>query len=107
LIYFLILAALFTAGGDIVAIAGPEFALVYAADLALYFDLLMVAALVAANVRLRMTVQTVRSFARHSFIAGAATGGQRSHTGLRGVSQGPNRLINDSDGSGRGFILAA
>jgi len=107
LIYFLILAALFTAGGDIVAIAGPEFALVYAADLALYFDLLMVAALVAANVRLRMTVQTVRSFASTLIHRGRRN--WRPEVPHRTARSKPRAKSadNDSDGSGRGFILAA
>ena len=63
LLYVVIVAVLFTAGLDLVAILGPDFALVYAADLALYVDFLMVAVLVAATTRLKITAQSIQAVA--------------------------------------------
>jgi hypothetical protein len=107
LIYFLIVAGLFTVGGEVVAMVGPEFALVYAADLALYVDFLVVAALVAANTRLRLTFQSFRAFVsrlRHS-------GRRNPRPGIskraRRSTQPRRPADNDSDDSWVAFRSAA
>lgn len=63
LFYFLIVAGLFTAGGEVFAVLGPEVVLLYAADLAFYLDLVIVVSLAAATSRLKLTLGAVRSHA--------------------------------------------
>jgi len=97
LLYVVIVAVLFTAGLDVVAILGPDFALVYAADLALYVDFLMVAVLVAATTRLKVTAQSIQAIAlqlwRRASRSARAKARQRE-TRTRTVA---NRADNDSD----------
>ena len=99
LLYILIVAGLFTFGVEVVAMVGPEFALVYAADLALYVDSLAVTALVAANTRLRLTFQSFCAFVSRLRQPGRRNLRPRIRRRARRTTQPRRSADNDSDDS--------
>ena len=58
--YFLLIAGFAAAGGEVFAVLGPEVVLMYAADVALYLDLVIVSSLVAAASRFKVSLACVR-----------------------------------------------
>ena len=58
-LYLIIICVLLLAGGEVLVMIGPEAAMVYAADLALYFDVVAAVTVLTAVNRLKATVRLV------------------------------------------------
>jgi hypothetical protein len=60
-IYLIILCGMLLAGGQLLLMMGIEFAIVYAADLALYLDIVAATSVMAGVTRLKATIRLVRA----------------------------------------------
>ena len=58
-IYLIIICGMLLAGGEVLLMMGPEFALMYAADLALYFDAVAAISVLTVVTRVKATVRLV------------------------------------------------
>ena len=60
LIFALVMIGLMLAGGEVIAVLGPDFAVVYALDVSLYIDFLVVAVTLASVARTKSGVAALR-----------------------------------------------
>jgi hypothetical protein len=60
-LYFIIITAMVIGGGEMILVLGPEFMMLYAADLALYLDVMAVSYLLAAVAKVKAAVLAVRT----------------------------------------------
>lgn len=99
-LYFVIVTAMFLAGGEIIVIIGPDLLILYAADLALYLDALLFTywAVVAVNVKIAVGAVRTRLSSWYSGVYrlfGAASR-ERSSRKRTTASRADN---DDEDGS--------
>lgn len=111
-LFFALVVPVFALGGEMVAILGPEFMLAYAADLALYLDLMVVGAATSALARIRNAAYSARRAVTStaSKIQSALPGANRAKRSARKPETHAAKNDNDEGDHrsvGFGYALAA
>jgi len=103
-IFWLIATAMLLLGGEAILIFGPELILVYAADLALYVDVVVIAAASASWNRAHGVLTRLRSgFGRTRKVRRGGNGAARSKRSQRAPARLTKANDDDSDGPDAGF----
>jgi cobalamin biosynthesis protein CobD/CbiB len=103
LLFAVILLGLAIGGGEMILIFGPEFAMVYAADVALYLDALFISYLMTTQLKVKAALRAVHAF--------AASQGHRVLRRFRAtprevVSRKPASDRSDNDNEGDSPVLS-
>jgi hypothetical protein len=107
-IFLGVAAALFLLGGEMVLILGPEFLLAYAADVALYLDLLVVSTLASGMARMRGALaQGRRRLALMLRRMRLLPRGARRSRRVRRTAAAAKPANDDAGGHGDGIRMAA
>lgn len=105
-LYIVILIALSAAGGEVALMLGPEFVLMYAADLAIYLDALAATYLIAAYSGAKVAARSART--RLSHWSGRLASIFRARPRERATGKQPRRgPAGNDDEDSRPFRLAA
>ncbi len=107
-IFMVVAPALLLLGGELVLLFGPELILAYAADMALYIDLVLVAAASASWRRTRAMIGHLRhGFGRNRAALRKRTGATpRSRRTQRNAPKVTAANDDDGDGADAGFVTA-
>lgn len=108
-LFMLIVIPVFVLGGEMVLLLGPEFMLAYAADLALYMDVVMAGAATSAATRLRGAMAQARrglGLVKRG-VAHAFTGAGRAKRSPRKPEADTARNDNDPEDGPAGHIRLA